>query len=169
MGFVSASADEMIEAMLYFAYGSNLDSAQMRQRCPSARFVAVAKLPDHQLAFTRYAKDRGCGTCDGVPEAGQDIWGVVFDISEADLRRLDESEGYQPRRPLKENAYLREQREVLRDGKKDEPVQVWLYFANREPNPPLPNAAYMKQLVEGAKFWGLPEEYQARLKRIQTA
>jgi gamma-glutamylcyclotransferase (GGCT)/AIG2-like uncharacterized protein YtfP len=154
--------------MLYFAYGSNLDSGQMRQRCPSARFVAVAKLPNHRLAFTRYAKDRGCGTCDGVAEAGQDIWGVVFDLAEADLRRLDESEGYQPERPLSQNAYIRERREVCRDGKKDKPVLVWLYFANREPDPPLPNAAYKQQLVDGARFWGLPEEYQAQLRRIQT-
>ena len=117
--------------MLYFAYGSNLDPQQLHQRCPSARFVTLAKLPDHRLAFTRYAKDRGCGTCDGVPEPGQEIWGVVFDISEEDLRRMDESEGYQPGRPLNENAYFREQREVLRDGKQDEPVLVWLYFANR--------------------------------------
>jgi len=155
--------------MLYFAYGSNLDPQQLHQRCPSARFVTVAKLPDHRLAFTRYAKDRGCGTCDGVPETGQEIWGAVFDISEEDLRRMDESEGYQPGRPLNENAYFREQREVLRDGKQGQPVLVWLYFASREPNPPLPNAAYKQQLVDGAKYWGLPEAYQAQLRRIQTA
>ena len=155
--------------MLYFAYGSNLDPQQLHQRCPSARFVTLAELPDHRLAFTRYAKDRGCGTCDGVPETGQEIWGVVFDISEEDLRRMDESEGYQPGRPSNENAYFREQREVLRDGKQDQPVLVWLYFANRQPDPPLPNAAYKKQLVDGAKFWGLPEAYQAQLRRIETA
>jgi gamma-glutamylcyclotransferase len=155
--------------MLYFAYGSNLDPRQLRGRCPSARFVAVAKLPGHRLAFTRYAEDRGCGTCDGVTEAGHDIWGAVFDISEADLGRMDESEGYQPGRPLSENAYIREQREVCRDGKAGEPMRVWLYFANRQPNPPLPNLAYKQQLVEGARFWGLPEEYQEQLRRIETA
>ena len=155
--------------MLYFAYGSNLDPRQLHQRCPAARFVAVAKLPDHRLAFTRYAKDRGCGTCDGVPDPGQDIWGVVLDISEADLARMDASEGYVPGRPLAENAYFREQRQVCRDGKPEQPLLVWLYFANRQPNPPLPNAAYKKQLVNGAKHWGLPEAYQAQLRRIETA
>jgi gamma-glutamylcyclotransferase (GGCT)/AIG2-like uncharacterized protein YtfP len=155
--------------LLYFAYGSNMDPAQMRQRCPSARFVAVAKLPDHRLAFTRYAKDRGCGTCDGVPEAGKDIWGAVFEISDAELERMDESEGYRPGRPLSENSYVREQREAYRDGKKDDPLLVWLYFANRQPNPPLPNTAYKRQLVEGARFWRLPEEYQAELGRIEVA
>jgi gamma-glutamylcyclotransferase (GGCT)/AIG2-like uncharacterized protein YtfP len=154
--------------MLNFAYGSNMDPGQMRQRCPSARFVAVAKLPDHRLAFTRYAKDRGCGTGDCVPEAGQDIWGVVFDISETDLERLDKNEGYQPGRPLNANSYVREQRHVYRDGKMDQPLLVWLYVAIRQPNPPLPNAAYIKLYVDGARFWHLPAEYLAQLERIQT-
>ena len=155
--------------MLYFAYGSNMDSGQMRARCPSAQFVAIAKLPDHRLAFTRHAKDRDCGTCDGVPEPGREIWGVVFELSEADVLRMDESEGYQPGRPLEANCYVREQRQVYRGGKAGEPLVVWLYFANRQPNPPLPNAAYKRQLVEGARFWRLPEEYQAQLRQIQVA
>ena len=154
--------------MLYFAYGSNMDPGQMRQRCPSARFVAVAKLPGHRLAFTRHAKDRGCGTCDGVPDPAQAIWGVVFDICEADLERLDESEGYAPGRAVDANSYFREQRPVYRDGDENQPLQVWLYFANREPNPPLPNASYKKQLVDGARYWRLPQEYQTQLERIQT-
>jgi len=54
--------------MLYFAYGSNLDFAQMRDRCPSALFVAIAKLPDHRLAFTRKSIKRACGVADAVPE-----------------------------------------------------------------------------------------------------
>jgi hypothetical protein len=154
---------------LYFAYGSNMDPAQMRQRCPSARFVAVAKLPDHRLVFSRYARDRGCGTCDGVPEPGKDIWGVVFDISEAELSRMDESEGFRPGRPIKGNSYVREQREVYRDGNQGEPLLVWLYFAIRQPNPPPPNAAYKRQLVEGARHWALPAEYQAELERIKAS
>jgi gamma-glutamylcyclotransferase (GGCT)/AIG2-like uncharacterized protein YtfP len=153
--------------MLCFAYGSNMDPAQMQRRCPSSRFVAVARLPGHRLAFTRYARDRGCGTCDGIPEAGKDIWGVVFDVSDTDLRCMDENEGYQPGRPLKENAYVREQRQVFRAT--GEPLLVWLYFANREPSPPLPNAAYKRQLVEGARHWRLPKGYQAELARIEIA
>jgi gamma-glutamylcyclotransferase (GGCT)/AIG2-like uncharacterized protein YtfP len=155
--------------MLYFAYGSNMDPGQMRRRCPSARFVAVAKLPDHRLAFTRYAKERACGTCDGVPEAGKDIWGVVFDVGEKDLEHLDACEDYWPKRLLSESSYVREQREVWRGGDQNEPLLVWLYFANRQADPPLPNAAYKRQMVEGARFWGLPEEYQAELARIEVA
>lgn len=155
--------------MLYFAYGSNMDPAQFVRRCPSACFVTVAQLPNHQLAFTRLARDRGCGTCDGIPAPGKNIWGVVFAISKADLQRLDESEGYRPGRPLADNAYVRKQRQVCRPGDPGKCLRVWLYFANRQPHPPLPNAAYKQQLVEGARLWGLPPAYREELARIQTA
>jgi hypothetical protein len=52
--------------VLYFAYGSNMNWEQMKTRCPSARFVAVALLPDYKLAFTRKSINRGCGVADGV-------------------------------------------------------------------------------------------------------
>ncbi len=154
--------------MLYFAYGSNMDFAQMRARCPSAQFVAVARFPDHRLAFTRYAKDRRCGTCDALPEAGSAIWGVIYDISESDFDCLDRNEDYSPNRPVNENAYWREQRTVYRDGSAHHPLLVWLYFANRQPNPPPPNAAYLRQLVEGAKHWQLPRYYIEHLQQIKA-
>ena len=64
--------------MLYFAYGSMMDLGEMRGRCTSAKFVAVAKLPDHSLQFTRRSIKRGCGVADVVPEPGRDVWGVVL-------------------------------------------------------------------------------------------
>src|SRR5207247_4630457 len=33
---------------LYFAYDSNMDWAQMKERCPFAKFVCRAKLPSHR-------------------------------------------------------------------------------------------------------------------------
>lgn len=155
--------------MLYFAYGSNMDLAQMRGRCPSVRVIAIAKLAEHRLVFTHYAKDRGCGTCDALPEAGQEVWGVIYDISDEDLSRLDKNEGYRPERTRSENSYVRERREVYRGGDKTQPMLVWLYFANRQPKVPPPNAAYMKSLIEGATHWGLPEDYVKQVKQVKTA
>jgi hypothetical protein len=66
--------------MLYFAYGSNMDWGQMKGRCPSVRFVGVAKLPDHRLVFTRKSVNRGCGVADVVRDAGGGVWGAVFEI-----------------------------------------------------------------------------------------
>ena len=69
--------------MLYFAYGSNMNWQQMRERCPSARFVGVALLSEHKLAFTRKSKKRGCGVADAVLEGGRKVWGVIYEIDDA--------------------------------------------------------------------------------------
>jgi gamma-glutamylcyclotransferase (GGCT)/AIG2-like uncharacterized protein YtfP len=155
--------------MLYFAYGSNLDFTQMRQRCPSVQFVAVAKLPKHRLDFTRKSTTRDCGVADVVPDETTNVWGVVYDIAETDFGKLDSSEGFRPGRPLNANAYNREQCHVSRDGSENQPLVVWIYVANRQDNPPLPNAAYKKLIVEGAKHWHLPADYIAQLERIEVA
>lgn len=136
----------------------------MRARCPSARFVSVAQLPDHRLDFTRYSQSRGCGVADAVLDPGRQVWGVVYEISEADLERLDESEGFSPGRA--KNSYTREERQVLADGNAAAPMTVFLYFAERQANPPRPNAEYKKLIVEGAKFWNLPQSYIDELERI---
>lgn len=154
--------------MLYFAYGSNMDYREMRARCPSAAFVAVAKLPDHRLEFTRYSDTYDCGVADAVPRHGDSVWGVVYDIAEMEWGRLDRSEGYQPGRPAGENHYVREQRHVLREGHPQEPLLVSLYLANREPHTRMPNSSYRGLLLAGARFWHLPEEYVKELEAIET-
>jgi gamma-glutamylcyclotransferase (GGCT)/AIG2-like uncharacterized protein YtfP len=153
--------------LLYFAYGSNLGWAQMRKRCPSAKFVCVAKLPDHRLAFTRHSGNRGCGVADAVPDSSHEVWGVVYEISDMEVGALDRTEGFSPGRA--KNAYMREERHVLVDGEDAKPMAVRLYFAQREANPPLPTAEYKRLIVEGAKFWRLPAGYVGELEEIETS
>src|SRR5436853_7848833 len=86
------------DAVHYFAYGSNMIFPQMSERCPSSRFAGIAVLPNHRLAFTRKSVKRGCGVADAVRETGQTVWGVMYDISEADFDNVDKSEGYRPGR-----------------------------------------------------------------------
>jgi len=66
--------------MLYFAYGSNMHAAQMKERCPSAKFVCRAKLPSNRLAFTRKSVNRGCGVADFLHDETKEVWGVVYEI-----------------------------------------------------------------------------------------
>lgn len=153
--------------MLYFAYGSNMDWNQMRSRCPSARFFCIAMLPHHQLAFTRKSKTRNCGVADVVPQQGKSVWGVVYEIADVDVGRLDFCEGYSPGRG--ENAYWRRECLVFKDGNPREPLTVWTYFAAKEPNPPLPSSKYKEQIIRGARFWHLPEEYIRELEQIKVS
>jgi gamma-glutamylcyclotransferase (GGCT)/AIG2-like uncharacterized protein YtfP len=150
--------------VLYFAYGSNMDWAQMKGRCPSAAFVGVAQLPDHQLAFTRKSLNRGCGVADAVLEAGCTVWGAVFEISALEVGALDTSEGYRPGRDR--NSYWRRACMVFLDGDGERPLTAYAYFAEREPNPPLPNQAYKDFILSGARYWHLPGHYIAELEAI---
>ena len=142
--------------VIYFAYGSNMDWKQMKERCPSARFVGVANLPDHRLAFTRKSITRSCGVADVVREAGLSVWGIVFEISAHDVSALDKSEGYRPGRA--KNSYRRRECMVFLDGNEERPVTANSYFAKRESDPPLPNQAYKDLILSGARHWHLPDD-----------
>ncbi|MGH8146836.1 MAG: gamma-glutamylcyclotransferase family protein [Rhodanobacteraceae bacterium] len=153
--------------MLYFAYGSNMDWAQIRQRCPSARFLHRATLPDRQLAFTRGSVSRGCGVADVVRAPDQRVWGVVYDIGEADVGTLDTCEGYAAGR--ERNAYWRRECLVLVDDDTANALACSSYFATPQPEPPLPSRAYVRHLLAGARHWKLPGDYLTRLEAIATA
>ncbi len=153
--------------MLYFAYGSNMNWEQMQARCSSASFVAVARLADHRLAFTRRSVSRGCGVADAVPEPGHSLWGVVYQVPESELAFLDSAEGFRPGRG--HNSYWRRECMVFQEGDEDRPLQVEAYFAEREPNPPLPNQAYKDCILAGARHWRLPAEYIAELEAIEVS
>lgn len=153
--------------MLCFAYGSNMDWGQMKERCPSARFVGVGLLPDHKLAFTRESKNRGCGVADVVPDNGRKVWGVVYEIADLDVGKLDDKEGYRPER--KKNAYCRRECRVLLDGDSQQPLTVSAYFADPQPNPPPPNAKYRGLILSGARHWRLPKKYIRELEQIEVS
>ena len=156
--------------MLYFAYGSNMDRAQMQERCRSARFVCTAKLEGHRLVFPRKSRHRKrkCGVASVERSDGSDVWGVVYQIDELDIATLDEREGYDVNLPADQNSYLRKKTRVLRDGYEEQAIAVWTYEANPKPTPPPPSAEYKGLIVEAAKFWRLPPDYIAELERIET-
>ena len=160
--------------LLYFAYGSNMDPIQMRRRCPSARFVGIARLAGHRLAFSRRSMRRRSGVADVVPDpvgvgevgaAGAEVWGIVYRLLSArDIAVLDAAEGFDPHR-RRAQSYIRETR-LVELGAGGKPTPVNIYIAQRQKSPPLPTAAYMDHLMRGAAHWGLPEGYREMLEGI---
>lgn len=151
--------------LLYFAYGSNMDPVQIRRRCPSARFVNIARLADHKLAFSRRSVRRRSGVADVVPAVGDAVWGIVYRLlSVRDIEILDAAEGFRPARK-RAQGYIRETR-VVRLGGAGTPAPVNIYIAQRQKTPPAPTAAYIAHMTRGAEHWGLPEGYAAMLAGI---
>ena len=155
--------------MLYFAYGSNMHWAQMKERCPSAKFVCRAKLPSHRLAFTLKSFDRRCGVADVLRDDAKDVWGVVYEIVENDLKNLDKDESFRPGRPDDQNEYTRENHYVWPEDDAKRPLLVSLYHAHPQLDPPLPSCDYKKLIVDGARHWNLPADYIRELESIQAA
>ena len=78
---------------VYFAFGSNMDAVQMARRCPGARPVAQASLPRHRLVFRGPSQNRGGGVASVDPDPDHQVRGLLWSVSEEDLRTLDRVEG----------------------------------------------------------------------------
>lgn len=148
---------------LVFAYGSNMDDAQMNERCPSFEKVGIAELRGWRLHFPRHSKKRGCGVASIEPCDGEVVWGVVHRLNPADLVRLDASEGYRVGREPQMNGYNRVHVPVVMNGAL---VEVQTYIANRDDDVPPPNLRYLEQICDGARQQGLPDDYQTVLAAL---
>jgi len=143
--------------VLYFAYGSLLDPRRLRRHCPGAAVAGRARLPDHQLAFTRYARSERGGVADIVPQPGATVWGVLYDLDASCLAALDDYEGA-PR------AYRRESVRVVDDeGLEREAIA---YVANRT-GEFAPSRQYLALIARGGREHGLPEDYVQAIERVR--
>jgi gamma-glutamylcyclotransferase (GGCT)/AIG2-like uncharacterized protein YtfP len=97
------------------------------------------------------------------PAAEQEVWGVVYRMTAADVASLDLFEGYRADAPAQDNRYNRVAIAVEIDGV---PTEVETYIAVPQESPPPPNADYLAQLRDGAMHHRLPDEYRAFLARL---
>lgn len=72
--------------MKYFAYGMNTNLSEMARRCPTAVSLGPAWIDNYEFVFRTHA--------DIAESNGNICYGVLWDISKADLRALDILEGY---------------------------------------------------------------------------
>ena len=85
----------VVPRFLYFAYGSNMSSARLRGRTPSAHPVCIGRLPHHRRLWHKRGSD-GSGKCDVVfagADSDEAVWGVLFEIDEAEKAALHRAEG----------------------------------------------------------------------------
>lgn len=80
--------------MLYFAYGSNMNHMQMRQRCPSSKYIKRVCLKDYKFVYDGYSSKRGGAVANVVKLRDNVVWGGLFEINKDNLAALDCYEGY---------------------------------------------------------------------------
>lgn len=124
----------------------------MTQRCPDAAQPRPAVLTDHDWLINQ----RGVATVE--PLAGNQVYGVVWQISDGDLATLDSAEGVPVR-------YRRDEMTVHTD---DGPASAWVYIDHRvTPGPPRPG--YLPKIIDGATQHGLPQRWVDFLRRWDPA
>lgn len=130
----------------------------MKERCPGSHKVGIGELVGYVLSFPRKSAKRSCGVASVEMKKAASVWGVLFEISDSDLKSLDRNEGYMPDREKSKNSYCREDIFVrLRDGTDR---KCLTYFANPQEGEHKPNAEYKKLIVDGATENSLPEDYE---------
>lgn len=79
--------------MIYFAYSSNMDPAQMRERCVGSRAHGAGFVAGYRLAFRRWSpRRRHAMACIGARAEGG-VWGVVYEMTPDDWTSLHPFEG----------------------------------------------------------------------------
>lgn len=157
--------------MLYFAYGSNLDSEQMQRRCPGHVVVGLAELREHKLVYPLTSHDWGGGVASVAVAHTESVWGIVYELTDAHIAALDAYEGYKG--PGNEHSlYERETMSVhltrADDGSFPRRMQALIYLA-KAANPGPPSRRYLDAILRGAKHHKLPAEYIAKLAATPTA
>ena len=149
----------------YFAYGSNLDPEQMTRRCPGHRVIGAGFLPGHRLRFQGEGEDWGGAVATIVADPSDTVWGVVFELTDEDLRVLD---GYEGCRGDDDPTSLYVRRDFpvrLADGGS---VNAIAYVMRRRPEGN-PSKRYLGAITRGARSHGLPTDYVDRLAAHPTA
>ena len=141
----------------YFAYGSNLDPAHLRRRCPQMRILGAACLSGYALRFLYPSTSfPGGGAADIVAEPGGEVWGALYELSDSDFAALDDFED------VAESGYRRISVTVVHDG--DEIEAVTYEVVSKLDAEMAPIAAYAELLASGAVAHGLPDNYLETLR-----
>lgn len=142
-----------------FAYGSNMCLGRLREYDVHPKKQGLpGQLLAHALRFNKKSTKDGSGKANVEPSDGAAVWGVIYEITNEELERLNEGEiGYSPKRMP-----------VLGSSGQ---VDAWVHVADKPDKDAAlrPYSWYKRFLVEGARFHGLPPEYVAKLEAIDTS
>jgi len=144
--------------MIHFAYGSNLSSRFLQGHCPSVRFIMKAYLPNYRVAFPFYSKRRKGGISSIIEDPGKLVRGVIYEISEEEMMKLDEIES------VPQGLYTRQTFIVL--GEDGDLHRADLYRVVEPTGPFTPARSYVELMVEGAEEHNLDPDYVETLRRL---
>jgi hypothetical protein len=137
----------------YFAYGTNIDPARMTTRLPGATVVGPAVLDDYELEFTIRDREWGGGVANIRPEPGRHVYGLLWNVPDAELAELDTYRG--------DESHLRRDEVSVRTS--DAVVTAVTFRVDQLANHVPPSFDYLKHLRSAVVAQGLPPEALAAI------
>lgn len=136
-------------AVLYFAYGANMDPHRMSRRCPGAVALGPARLDGFRLAFNVYSTEWEGGAANLELDERAHVWGVLWSVPEEELRGLDAYHGHP--------AFFRRE-DVSVEGPRGRVVAFTFRVAHQAGTFIPPTQAYLRVLRSAVRLQGLPPE-----------
>ena len=130
--------------MKYFAFASNLNKKQMQERCPDAKPVCTAVLPNYSLVFAGWSRQWHGAVATIKPAPGQRVRGAIYEVSEACSHRLDGYEG---------DSYKRLDVNVFDED--NQPITAYTYVKVSQLEAGQPSKAYLDTIQQGLRDWRL--------------
>jgi hypothetical protein len=127
----------------------------MKRRISSAEPLGRARLLNKCLVCNKESDD-GSGKANLVCAGGDTVWGVMYEIDEAELGKLDRCE----------KGYERKCLDVLTD--EDSLVKAYVYVSSELTDDARPYDWYKEFMLKGACEHHLPSFYRTRLEQIES-
>ena len=140
---------------LYFAYGSNMSTGRLFSRIYGAKVFSSGRIVDKKVICNKKSIDKS-GKANLVNSPGNVVYGILYEIDQSDLDKLDKFE----------NGYQRKTVEILME--KGVSVLAESYISSNCTDDSRPLKWYKKFIVEGAIEHRFPEDYIDYLKQIHT-
>lgn len=139
--------------IMYFAYGSNMDSNRLHNRIGDVSSSERAYLSRFQFQYNKlsYKLDRVYANI--MPENHSVVWGVLIEVDEAQLDKLDDDEG------VENGHYRREKVTVVTDQNIE--IEALTYVSEEKwvRSGLQPKEVYRNFCIRGAEEFNLPQEY----------
>ena len=147
----------------YFAFGANMnDSAFQERRGMRPVKWCPGYVKGYRLRFNLDGRPLGKAAPANIfPDENAEIWGVLYQITRAELIRLDSSEGVPGRR----------YRQLWLDANDTDgnKIKAMTYIADGNETDGHPSLRYITLLRDGARAHGLPSHYLRFLDDVQAA
>jgi len=143
--------------MLYFSYGSFLDSETLKKHAPNAKYMKRAVLLDFEVQFNFLSKTYDGGVTGVEPVAGKKALGVVYDVPPDEIEKLDIVEG------VPAGIYYRQTVTIVDEDGNEHRAET---YRTTDPKGPFtPTRRYLGLMIKGAKEHGLDPDY---IKELET-